>query len=399
MTSSPAQPVTLALQGGGSLGAFTWGVLDRLLDVPELRIEAVSGTSAGAMNGAMLAQGLATGGPAEAKRLLDQLWRGIAVGSGLLDTSGGGGGDWLQSAFSAALPMMADAMRQTAKGLLGGTVGPVLGLNPLRGVLDGLVDPSRFGRPGTPTLVVAATRVRTGEARLFRDAEVTVDALLASCCLPQLFPAVQIEGEAYWDGGYASNPPVRVLIEMGCPSDVIVVRTTPEERPELPMDPMAVYERVNELAFDASMRQELHSLAVAQELLADLPAVPSAGPLSRLREARLHMIGAEQEFRALGRGSYLDTSWGFLQRMHGLGVAAAGQWLDANFDFYWGPVHPQPRGVRTTAGVMPHAELTAPPRSGLPWAATQGHLTGEQPETPAQIGARTRRGELSKLAG
>lgn len=314
MASSPIRPVTLALQGGGSLGAFTWGVLDRLLDAPELRIEAVSGTSAGAMNGAMLVQGLAAGGPAEAKRLLEQLWRGIAAGSGLLDSSSGGGGDWLQSAFSAALPTMMDAMRQTAKGLLGGHVGS-LGLSSLRGVLDGLLDCSVFGRPGTPALVVAATRVRTGEARLFRDAGVTVDAVLASCCLPQLFPAVEIDGEPYWDGGYASNPPVLPLIRTGCPSDVIVVRTTPEERPELPMDPMAVYERVNELAFDASMRQELHALAVAQELLTDLPAVP--GPLSRLREAWLHMIGAEQEFRALGRGSYLDTSWTFLQRMHG----------------------------------------------------------------------------------
>jgi NTE family protein len=348
MPSSPLQlpqSVTLALQGGGSLGAFTWGVLDRLLDVPELHIEAVSGTSAGAMNAAMLVQGLASGGKAEAKRLLEQLWRGIATGSGSADI---GSGDWLQSAFSAALPAMADAMRQTARGILGGHVGPV-GLNPLRGVLGDLLDPSRFGQPGTPTLVIAATRVRTGEARLFRDAEVTVEALLASSCLPQLFPAVEIEGDAYWDGGFASNPPVRPLIEAGCPSDVIVVRTTPQQRPELPVDPMAVYERVSELAFDASMRQELHSLAVAQQLLADLPAVQS-GALSRLREARLHMIGAEQEFRALGRGSALDTSWGFLQRMHGLGTAAAEQWLAANL----GSV-----GVRSTLDLAALAGLQA----------------------------------------
>lgn len=179
-----------------------------------------------------------------------------------------------------------------------------------------------------------------------------MEALLASSCLPQLFPAVEIAGEAYWDGGYASNPPVRPLVEEGCPSDVIVVRTTPEERPELPMDPLAIYERVNELAFDASMRQELHSLAVAQLLLADLPAVQS-GPLSRLREARLHMIGAEQEFRALPRGSTLDTSWGFLQRMHGLGTVAAGQWLAANLGFV---------GVRSTLDLA----ALAGPQAGLP---------------------------------
>jgi NTE family protein len=334
-------PVTLALQGGGALGAFTWGVLDRLLDAPELRIEAVSGTSAGAMNGAMLVQGLAAGGPGEAKRLLERLWRDIAAGSGALGTEGagdddgssgsGGMGDWLQSAFNvagAALPMMADMARQTAQGLFGGAGGHVAGsvlgrLNPLRGVLEGLVDPAAFGRPGVPALVVAATRVRTGEARLFRDEEVTVDAVLASCCLPQLFPAVEIDGEAYWDGGFSANPPLRALIEAGCPADVVVVRTTPQERPEPPADPVAVYERVSELAFDASLRQELRSIAVAQRLLADLPPDAAAdlspgGPLARLREARLHAIGAEREFRALPRGSYLDTSWGFLRRLHGL---------------------------------------------------------------------------------
>ena len=110
-----------------------------------------------------------------------------------------------------------------------------LGLNPLRGVLDGLLDPSAFGGPGAPTLVVSTTRVRTGEARLFRDAEVTAEVLLASACLPQLFPAVEIDGEEYWDGGYASNPPLRALVEAGAPADIVLVRTTPVDRPDPPL--------------------------------------------------------------------------------------------------------------------------------------------------------------------
>jgi NTE family protein len=321
--AAQGRPITLALQGGGSLGAFAWGVLDRLLDLPELRIEVVSGASAGAMNAAMLAQGLATGGPAEAKRLLEAFWRRVAVASGSPDIAGTG---WLLP-FSGLMAPMADALRQTAKGLAQRQVNP-LGLNPLRGVLDGLFEPSVLGRAGAPTLVVSATRVSTGEARLFRDAEVTSEVLLASSCLPQLFPAVQIGGEAYWDGGFASNPPLRALIEAGAPADIVLVRTTPVERPELPTSGAAVLERTEEMTFGAALRQELRSLALAQRVLADLPAAP--GVLARLRDARLHVIGAEEAFRALKPGSHQDPSWAFLQQMRGLGHAAADRWLEAD---------------------------------------------------------------------
>src|SRR3954467_7474310 len=217
-----ARPVTLALQGGGSLGAFSWGVLDRLLDEPAIRIGVVSGASAGAMNAAMLAQGLATGGPGEAKHLLEAFWRRVATTSGSPDVAGAG----VLLPFAGMISPVADALRQAARGLSRNQVNP-LGLNPLRGVLDGLLDPSVFGTERAPTLVVSATRVRTGEARLFRDAEVTAEALLASSCLPQLFPAVMIDGEAYWDGGYAANPPLRALVEAGGPPPPLALRPPP----------------------------------------------------------------------------------------------------------------------------------------------------------------------------
>jgi NTE family protein len=313
-------PVTLALQGGGSLGAFTWGALDRLLDEPAIRVGAVSGASAGAMNAAMLAQGLATGGPAEAKRLLETFWRRVAMASGSPDADG------VLLPFAAGLMApVAEALRHATRGLPRDQVNP-LGLNPLRGVLDGLLDPSAFGKPGAPALVVSATRVRTGEARLFRDAEVTAEALLASACLPQVFPAVEIDGEAYWDGGYASNPPLRALVEAGAPSDIILVRTTPVERPDPPAGAAGVLDRADEMVFAAAVRQELRSLAVAQRLLADLPSAPP-GVLARLRDARLHAIGAEEEFRALKGGSQRDASWAFLQSMRDLGHRAADRWL------------------------------------------------------------------------
>jgi NTE family protein len=317
-----AQPVTLALEGGGTLGAFTWGVLDRLVDVPELRITVVSGTSAGAMNAALLVQALATGGAAEAKRLLETFWHRVAIAAGSVP---GPADAWLHAVGGAMAPMV-DAMRQAATAW---SPGPGhSGINPLRGILTELLDPGVFGRPGAPTLVIAATRVRTGEARLFQDGEVTVDALLASACLPQLFSAIEIQGEGYWDGGYASNPPLRPLIEAGAPSDMLIVRTTPLERPEMPTDAAAIQERVNEFMFGAALRQELRSLALAQQLLADMPSV--VGPLARLREARLHMIGAEAEFRALKGGSAQDPTWHFLSTMRDLGHRAADRWLEEN---------------------------------------------------------------------
>ncbi|MGG5819542.1 patatin-like phospholipase family protein [Falsiroseomonas sp. HW251] len=313
------QPITLALQGGGSLGAFGWGVLDRLLDTPDLRFEVVSGASAGAMNAAMLVQGLAIGGPAEAKRLLEIFWRRVAVISGSPDLPTA----WL-SPFGYMVSPMADALRQTTRRLTQREVNP-LGLNPLRTVLDGLFDPAALRLEGAPRLVVSATRVSTGEARLFQGEEVTPEVLLASACLPQLFPAVEIDGEPYWDGGFASNPPLRPLIEAGAPPDILLVRTTPVARPGVPIGATAILERTEEMTFGAALRQELRSLALAQRVLEDHSE--AWGVLARLRDARLHVIGAEQEFRALKTGSHQDASWAFLHSMRELGHEAADRWL------------------------------------------------------------------------
>lgn len=334
-------PVTLALQGGGSLGAFTWGVLDRLLDRPELRIEAISGASAGAMNAAMLAQGLATGGSSEAKRLLETFWCRVAITPGCPDTAAA----QLLVPLGIIMAPVVEAMRHSARGLSQDQLNP-LGLNPLREVLDDLLDPSAFGKEGAPLLVIATTRVRTGEARLFRGAEVTAGVLLASACLPQLFPAVEIDGEPYWDGGYASNPPLRALIEAGAPADLLVVRTMPVERLDLPTSAAGLLERTNELAFGAALRHELESLAFAQRLLADRPQA-APGVLARLREARLHMLGAEEAFRAL-KGRQPPGSH------HGLPARDAGAWprrcrpvAGSEPRFHRGPLDGEPVGLRS----------------------------------------------------
>ena len=320
--TSTARPITLALEGGGSLGAFVWGVLDRLLEVPDLRITVVSGTSAGAINGAMLVQGLATGGPPAAQRLLETFWRRVAIATGSLP---GPFSNWWHLIAGAMAPAV-DVVRHAGTALSPG-VGRT-GINPLRGILTELLNRPAFGCPGVPELVVAATRVRTGAVRLFRGAEVSVDALLASACLPQLFPPVEIEGEAYWDGGYTSNPPVRPLIEAGAPADVLIVRTQPLERLGTPSGAVAVQERVNEITFGSALRGELRTLALAQALLAGVADLPA--PLVRLRDARVHMIGAEAEFQAMPGGSRQDPTWAFLSDMHELGVVAADRWLAEN---------------------------------------------------------------------
>jgi NTE family protein len=274
----------------------------------------------------MLVQGLATGGRAEARRLLEALWRRVAVAAGSPDLDSAA---WLRPFFGALGPM-AEALRHAAQDLPPSRIAP-LGPNPLRRVLDGLLDPSAFGRDGAPTLVVAATQVRTGEARLFWDADVTADVLLASACLPQIFPPVEIEGEIYWDGGYASNPPLRPLIEAGAPADVILVPTAPMERPEPPQGSANIRERAAEIAFGTALRLELRSLAMAQSLVAQLPEPPPPGTgLARLREARMHVIGADEAFRALPGGSALDARWDVLRQLRDLGRDTAGRWLDDN---------------------------------------------------------------------
>ncbi len=349
MPASDARPIALALQGGGSRGAFTWGVLQRLLDTHELRIEAVSGASAGAMNAAMLVQGLVTGGPAKAKELLEAFWCRVALTPGCRDAE-------LAQMFvplQAAMSPVIDAIRQTTSGLSQDQRNP-LGLNPLRKVLDELLDPSAFGTESAPLLIVSTTRVRTGEARLFRGAEVTEDVLLASACLPQLFPPVEIEGETYWDGGYASNPPVRALIEAGAPADLVIVRTMPIERLDAPTSAAGLTERINELTFGASLRNELSALASAQLEVAGRPQ-PAQNVVARLRAIRVHMIGAEAAFRALKGGSQQDPTAAFLEEMRALGYAAAEQWLVANLASV---------GVRSTLDLSAFAGPVVEPAAG-----------------------------------
>lgn len=336
-------PITLALEGGGALGAFTWGVLDRLVDETTLRVAAVSGTSAGAMNAAMLVQGLVQGGPDAAKRLLETFWHRVSIAAGSLP---GAAGTWLQNmsaGMTAGMGPMLEAMRS------GMTFA-----NPLRGILAELLRPALFADPAAAELVIAATRVRTGEARLFWNAEVDVDALLASACLPMLFSAIEIDGETYWDGGYSSNPPVRPLIEAGAPEDVLIVRTMPAERLRPPSGASAVKDRLSEITFGGPLRAELHSLALAQSSLSGMSGLPA--PLNRLRDARLHMIGPLPADADL-MSAAMNPSWSFLTAQRQRGIAAAERFLAE---------HRADLGARSTLDLSPYAESVGATASSHP---------------------------------
>jgi|SRR5579859_1888860 len=304
----PAAPVkrtkargrlALGLQGGGALGAFTWGVLDRLLEEPDLPLSAVSGTSAGAVNGAVLVSNWVRGGPAAARTALEQLWRRLS------DRAGLGRPAWLPGLTQTAGAVALDV---TARLFSPYQLNP-LDLNPLREILGEEVDFAALADRRAPELIVAATRVSDGAARLFRRGEITLDAILASACLPQIHQAVEIEGEGYWDGGYSSNPPLRALVESLPPDDLLVVQLNPARHEGLPKSAREITQRLNQVVFNRPLLDEWASLQ---------PDV-AAGRF------RLHRLVIEPE--TLPPGGALDLDWAFLEALRDQGRAQAAQWL------------------------------------------------------------------------
>ncbi|HSD93312.1 MAG TPA: patatin-like phospholipase family protein, partial [Methyloceanibacter sp.] len=251
--------VDLALQGGGAHGAFTWGVLDRLLEEDWLRIDGISGTSAGAMNAAVLIDGYAKDGPDGARQSLETFWREVSRASMLspfrrtpLDMLLG---RWTLD-FSPGFVMM-DLMSR----LLSPYELNPAGINPLRDILAKCIDFGRLAQAPIK-LFVTATNVRTGRGHVFRSADITPDVLLASACLPTLFQAIEIDGEAYWDGGYSGNPTITPLVRECSSKDTILVAINPVERPGAPRTARDILNRLNEVSFNAVLLKELRMIAL-----------------------------------------------------------------------------------------------------------------------------------------
>ena len=229
-----------------------------------------------------------------------------------------------------AMAPMTDSIRAIMEASKGAVTAFIPGLgpntrHPLRDIISKLLKPDVFGRESCPILVVAATTVRTGDTKLFWGRDVTIDALLASSCLPSKFAAIEINGESYWDGCYTCNPPLLPLIQVASPRDVVIVRVAPHERPKIPYGEQDVQKRISEIAFGSALKHDLHAVNLHQNIPPGIDGLPTS--VISLRDARLHMITAEDEFRGMNGGSVQDPSWSFLKRMRQLGRRSASTWL------------------------------------------------------------------------
>ena len=295
--------VDLALQGGGAHGAFTWGVLDRLLEEPSLRIEGISGTSAGAMNAAVLVAGLAAGGAEGARAQLGVFWKSVSRAA-LLSPLRRSPLDVLLGTWTLDTSPVFLTLDLMARIFSPYDLNPQ-GANPLRDILADCIEFERLAAAPVK-LFVTATNVHTGRGRVFRNAELNPDVLLASACLPTLFQAIEIEGEPYWDGGYAGNPTITPLIRECVSNDTILVQVNPIERPGTPRSAREIINRVNEVSFNATLLKELRMIAVLRQV-----ADPGNSEGARWAGMRIHRI-ASAAMTELGYSSKLNAEWDFL---------------------------------------------------------------------------------------
>ena len=320
------KPLSLALQGGGSHGAFEWGVIDRLLEEDDIEIRAVTAASAGAMNAVCLAHGLLTGGRDGARTALDAFWRAtnqaggqnVFGDSGIL-TKAFAGPDWLKNTPGWR---MAETL---AMSLSPYEFNP-FNLNPLHDVLEATVDFAAIRERSPVKLYIAATAVRLSKARIFRETELTARHIMASACLPQLFHAVEIDGEPYWDGGFLANPPLWPLFYDDTPDDILIVSLNPFVRDETPKSPGEIMDRLNEITFNASLASELRAIGFVQKLLDEGLLKDTAQ--GRYRRMLVHAITADGPLADLSMASKFNTEWSFLLDLKARGRTAAQTWLD-----------------------------------------------------------------------
>jgi NTE family protein len=315
-------PIDLALQGGGSHGAFTWGVLDRLLEEERLKIVAISGTSAGAMNAAVLAEGFTEGGAAGARSALRAYWQAVSRAAALSPLRRSPL-DRMMGRWSLDTSPVYVAMDLMSRRLLSPYDLNPLAYNPLRDILSQCIDFERLARSPIK-LFVTATSVHTGHGRIFRNGDITADVLLASACLPTMFRAIEIDGEPYWDGGYAGNPTITPLIRESDAHDTILVQINPRERPETPRSAADILNRLNEISFNSPLMKELRMIALLRQV-----ADPGSGEGARWANMRVHRVVTDILAR-FGTSSKFNAEWEFVTMLFAEGRRAAGDFLNTN---------------------------------------------------------------------
>ncbi|MGB3407340.1 MAG: patatin-like phospholipase family protein [Jannaschia sp.] len=317
--------VNLALQGGGAHGAFTWGVLDRLLADERLEIAGISGTSAGALNGAAIKCGLARGSRALAAETLEHVWEQVGAQTD----------ERLAPWFAAQSPMAisqwiaASPAYQVADSfsrLVSPYSTPDVAPQALRKIVRSLRFETICSDEG-PQFHVCATNVRTGKIKLFTRDAITPDAILASACLPTLFPAVEIDGEHFWDGGYTGNPALFPLFDQSLPRDVIVVNINPLERPDLPVTASEIQNRINEISFNSSLLRELRAIEFVQRLVRN-----GRIPEGAMKDVLVHMIADDVLMRQLSVATKTVPNAAVIHQLRAAGAVAAQAFLDRDFD-------------------------------------------------------------------
>ncbi len=322
---SAPRAINLALQGGGAHGAFTWGVLDRILEDDRLHIEAISGTSAGAMNAAVVADGLMRGGNEDARQCLRHFWKAVSdagrvspIQRSPIDVFMG---NW--SLETSPSYLFFD--------LLGRLASPYelnpLNLNPLQDLLEEIVDFDRVRSCDKVKVFVSATNVETGRVKVFDRRELTADMVMASACLPFLFQAVEIGGVPYWDGGYMGNPVLFPFFSHCNSDDVVIVQLNPIIRKGAPKSAREILNRVNEITFNSSLLRDFRAIHFVTRLLDDGKLDPHA-----YKKVLIHRIEAEDEIKPLGASSKLNAEWAFLQHLFEIGYRRTDAWLADNFE-------------------------------------------------------------------
>lgn len=327
--ASGAKKINLALQGGGAHGAFTWGVLDHLLADGRLEITGISGASAGALNAVMVADGLARGGPEEARRRLAAFWRATSTG-GDLPPIQRAMTDRMFSMMPFASSPMQNWFEAMAHYFSPYELNP-LNINPLSDLISRFVDFEAIRNNTDLALYISATNVHTGRLRIFANEKITPDAVMASAALPFMFRAVEIDGVPYWDGGYMGNPAIFPFLQATEAEDVLVVQINPVSRTTTPKTSGEIINRLNEITFNSALISELRAMDFVNQLIDD-GRLPRGTGKDQYRRLNIHRIDLGALGNRLAASSKMKTDYEFFELLHRAGVRAAKKFLDAHFD-------------------------------------------------------------------
>lgn len=329
MKKNAVKKVNLALQGGGSHGAFAWGVLDKIIEDGRLEIEGLSATSAGAMNASVFAYGMMEKGPDGARQALHDFWLKISSAGTLYSPMTQQPGDmpWVKEMMNYnPMVMLYDSWMRTLSPY---QFNPT-NVNPLRDILDEMVDFKKLVECQCTQLFISTTNVQTGKVRIFRNQEITLDVVMASATLPDLFQAVEIDGIPYWDGGFTGNPALFPLFNHTESRDIIILHINPLTSEKTPTTAAEIKDRLNEITFNTSLLKELRAIAFVNKL-------HEQGWLkeefeSKLKHVLVHSIEADGSLNGLSSDSKFNSDWTFLNNLKERGREAATQWLEENFD-------------------------------------------------------------------